>query len=97
MKTAMQELIERLERNIKEMPNEVNTFTQGYKAGLNFVIECATTSLEKEKEQINVSFICGAIEALSYQTPVRDRIKDGYFEDKSEQYFNYTYNKNENY
>ena len=52
MKTAMQELIERLERNIKEMPNEVNTFTQGYKAGLNFVIECATTSLEKEKEQI---------------------------------------------
>jgi hypothetical protein len=95
-KTAMQELIERLERNIKEMPNEVNTFTQGYKAGLNFVIECATTSLEKEKEQIYFAFISGCIEAISYQTPVRDRIKEGYFEDKAEQYINYTYNQNDN-
>ena len=56
MKTAMQELIERLKRNIEEMPNEKNQFTQGYKAGLSFVIECATNSLEKEKEQIIDAF-----------------------------------------
>jgi hypothetical protein len=59
MKTAMQELIDRLKRNIKEMPNEINTYTQGYKAGLNFVIECATTSLEKEKEQIKAAVCYG--------------------------------------
>jgi hypothetical protein len=56
MKTAMQELIERLKRNIEEMPNEKNTFTQGYKAGLSFVIECATNSLEKEKKQTKNAF-----------------------------------------
>ena len=55
----MQELIERLKRNIEEMPNEKNQFTQGYKAGLSFVIECATNSLEKEKEQILQAFKTG--------------------------------------
>jgi hypothetical protein len=68
MKTAMQELIERLERNIKEMPNEVNTFTQGYKAGLNFVIECATTSLEKEKDQIQKAFSDGQETPINHPT-----------------------------
>jgi hypothetical protein len=79
MKTAMQELIERLERNIKEMPNEVNTFTQGYKAGLNFVIECATTSLEKEKEQIINAWIAtdNKLQRLA-----------------AEQYYNEKYNQN---
>jgi hypothetical protein len=81
MKTAMQELIERLERNIKEMPNEVNTFTQGYKAGLNFVIECATTSLEKEKEQI-IDAYYGNIDGVF-----------GYREEGQE-YYNQTYNQN---
>jgi hypothetical protein len=81
MKTAIQELIERLERNIKEMPNEVNTFTQGYKAGLNFVIECATTSLEKEKEQIMDSYLQGSFD-------------DGPNITNSEQYYNQTYNQN---
>jgi hypothetical protein len=60
-------------------------------ATLETSIELAEYLLEKEKEQINVSFISGCIEALSYQTPVRDRIKEGYFEDKAEKYFNYTY------
>ena len=64
----MQELIERLERNIKEMPNEVNTFTQGYKAGLNFVIECATTSLEKEKDQIQKAFSDGQETPINHPT-----------------------------
>ena len=75
----MQELIERLERNIKEMPNEVNTFTQGYKAGLNFVIECATTSLEKEKEQIINAWIAtdNKLQRLA-----------------AEQYYNEKYNQN---
>jgi hypothetical protein len=68
MKTAIQELIERLERNIKEMPNEVNTFTQGYKAGLNFVIECATTSLEKEKDQIQKAFSDGQETPINHPT-----------------------------
>jgi hypothetical protein len=87
MKTAMQELIERLERNIKEMPNEVNKFTQGYKAGLNFVIECATTSLEKEKEQI--------IEAHTNAYLIgEDYIKVEYANKESEHYYNQTYNQN---
>ena len=57
--TAMQELIERLKRNIEEMHNEKNSFTQGYKAGLSFVIECATNALEKEKDQICNAYIEG--------------------------------------
>ena len=52
MKTPIQKLIEKLKRNIEEMPNKKNIFTQGYKAGLSFVIGCAANSLEKEKEQI---------------------------------------------
>jgi hypothetical protein len=79
MKTAMQELIERLKRNIKEMPNEVNSFTQGYKAGLDFVIECATTSLEKEKEQIIEAFEQG----LEFGFPTN-----------GSNYFNKTFNQN---
>jgi hypothetical protein len=80
MKTAMQELIEYIELNIDD-----NDFIK------HEVLEQADKLLEKEKDQINVSFISGTIEALSYHTPVRDRIKDGYFEDKAEQYFNHTY------
>ena len=82
MKTAMQELIERLKRNIEEMPNEQNSFTQGYKAGLSFVIECATNSLEKEKEQI--------IKAMSYSTY---REMKG-INVSNEEYYNQTYNQN---
>ena len=82
MKTAMQELIERLKRNIEEMPNEQNSFTQGYKAGLSFVIECATNSLEKEKEQI--------IEAVNYGN--RQDIYDGTEFELSNYYYNQTYN-----
>jgi hypothetical protein len=86
MKTAMQELIERLERNIKEMPNEVNTFTQGYKAGLNFVIECATTSLEKEKEQIIDDFETGKENAhYSITNPNEYIIGEFYYNQKYNQ------------
>ena len=75
----MQELIERLKRNIEEMPNEKNQFTQGYKAGLSFVIECATNSLEKEKEQIIDAFEQG----LEFGFPTN-----------GSNYFNKTYNQN---
>lgn len=82
MKTAMQELIERLKRNIKEMPNEKNQFTQGYKAGLSFVIEFATNSLEKEKEQIINAFDLG-----------RDDVTSMFLID-GEYYYNKSYNQN---
>ena len=85
MKTAMQELIERLKRNIEEMPNEQNSFTQGYKAGLSFVIECATNSLEKEKEQIQKSFSDGQ------ETPINHPTLPHY---SREEYYNETYNQN---
>jgi len=81
MNTAIQELIEWTNKYKGQMVSADQVVLQAHKA------------LEKEKEQINVSFISGCIEALSYQTPVRDRIKEGYFEDKAEQYFNYTYNQ----
>jgi len=80
MKTAMQELIERLKNNIEQMPNEKNTFTQGYKAGLSFVIECATSSLEKEKEQI--------IAAVRYG---QNNYKENVYEE-GELYYNEIYN-----
>ena len=81
----MQELIERLKRNIEEMPNEQNSFTQGYKAGLSFVIECATNSLEKEKEQIQKSFSDGQ------ETPINHPTLPHY---SREEYYNETYNQN---
>ena len=81
--TAMQELIERLKRNIEKMPNEKNQFTQGYKAGLSFVIECATNLLEKEKEQI--------IKAVNYGN--RQDFYDATENELSNHYYNITYNK----
>jgi hypothetical protein len=80
-KTAMQELIDYMKGNFHLSDYSLMMFE-------HFLI--------KEKDQLNVSFISGCIEALSYHTPVRDRIKEGYFEDKAEQYFNYTYNQNDN-
>lgn len=96
MKTSMQELIERLERNIKEMPNEVNRFTQGYKAGLNFVIECATTSLEKEKEQIITDYSNGLLYALGYKHQDKNIDYGVTMQSKAEAdiYYNQTYNQN---
>ena len=85
MKIVMQELIERLKRNIEEMPNEQNSFTQGYKAGLSFVIECATNSLEKEKEQIQKAFSDGQ------ETPINHPTLPHY---SREEYYNETYNQN---
>ena len=80
----MQELIERLKRNIEEMHNEKNSFTQGYKAGLSFVIECATNSLEKEKEQIQKSFSDGQ------ETPINHPTLPHY---SREEYYNDNYNQ----
>ena len=88
----MQELIERLERNIKEMPNEVNTFTQGYKAGLNFVIECATTSLEKEKEQIIDAYMIAAINNTDKEK--WHSLDKEYFEICANEYFKKHFNQN---
>ena len=84
MKTTMQELIDRLKRNIEEMHNEKNSFTQGYKAGLSFVIECATNSLEKEKEQIQKSFSDGQ------ETPINHPTLPHY---SREEYYNDNYNQ----
>jgi hypothetical protein len=91
MKTAMQLLFEEFESLSKSSRDAGDSQTAGL---IDFLCERKAVALEKEKEQINVSFISGAIEALSSYTPVRDRIKDGYFEDKAEQYFNYLYKEN---
>ena len=89
MITAMKELIEKLKRNIEEMPNEVNSFTQGYKAGLNFVIECATTSLEKEKKQIINGHWTGWSDAYDYlKEDNNDRAR------QAEEYYEETYQDN---
>jgi hypothetical protein len=88
MITAMQMMLNDL---ISKRETYENASMYHSVATLETSIELAEYLLEKEKEQINVSFISGCIEALSYQTPVRDRIKEGYFEDKAEKYFNYTY------
>lgn len=85
--TAMQELIERLKRNIEEMQNEKNSFTQGYKAGLSFVIECATNSLKKEKEQIIESYRYGHIDGFTSANHLGTEYKN------EEEYYNQTYNK----
>ena len=84
MKTAMQELIERLKRNIEEMPNEKNQFTQGYKAGLSFVIELAEYSIIKEKEQIIEARLDGITCAAAFQE-MPSKYTTG------EQYYNQTY------
>ena len=93
----MQELIEKLKRNIEEMPNEQNSFTQGYKAGLSFVIECATNSLEKEKEQIKKDYHSGQmsiVEIFNDRLPIGDY--DTFTNDleDAEHYYNQTYNQN---
>lgn len=89
MKTALQDLLDDCNRDliISEILGD-NVTTNLLKKLIYYINQ---NLLEKEKDQINVSFISGAIEALSYRTPVRDRIKDGYFENKAEQYFNHTY------
>lgn len=84
MKTAMQELIERLKINIEEMPNEKNQFTQGYKAGLSFVIECSTNLLVKEKEQI----IEANRQGRCNDCPIM------YTTLEAQEYYNQTYNQN---
>jgi hypothetical protein len=101
MKTAMQELIERLKRNIEEMPNEKNQFTQGYKSGLSFVIECATNSLEKEKEQIVHSGNTCAIKAILYKEKLDEMCENELIEEVTkntithgEDYYNQTFNQN---
>jgi hypothetical protein len=91
MKTALQELIEGMELFSYQVSKEGNL---DMVAAFNFAIDLAKLKIEKEKDQLQVSFISGAIEALSSHTPVRDRIKDGYFEDKAEQYFNHIYRQN---
>ena len=93
MKTALQELIEGMELFSYQVSKEGNL---DMVSAFSFAIDLAKLKIEKEKDQLQVSFISGAIEALSSYTPVRDRIKDGYFEDKAEQYFDYTYKQNNN-
>ena len=93
MKTAMQELIDEMDC-LKNL-----LWKNGFKdqsVMISDIIKKSVEKLEKEKQQLEVSFISGAIEALSSYTPVRDRIKDGYFEDKAKQYFDYTYKQNNN-
>lgn len=77
MKTAMQELTDYMKTYFHLTDESLEMFDK---------------ALEKEKEQLNVSFISGCIEALSYHTPTKDRIKDGYFENKAELYYEHIYN-----
>jgi hypothetical protein len=94
MKSAMQNVLDLVQKRLNEFDGLNGFEATMMKQELNWFKDILTNKLEKEKEQLNVSFISGAIEALSSSTPVRDRIKDGYFENKAEQYFEYTYKIN---
>jgi hypothetical protein len=91
MKTAMQELIDELER-VRLMTN------------MNFVIRIATDLLEKEKEQIIDAHFNGMDKlatSLSEFLPIKhtmsviQEIKNGGdIHEDGEQYYNQTYNQN---
>ena len=81
MKTAMQQLKERIKRNVVQMPN-ANPYTLGYKEALLFIGDCIDSMLEKEKEQI--------IEA--YNNGNREEFYDATEIELSNNYYKQTYN-----
>ena len=83
MKTAMQELIDELER-VRSMTN------------MNFVIRIATDLLEKEKEQIINDYSNGLLNALGYKHEDKNIEYGVIMQSKAEAdiYYNQTYNQN---
>jgi hypothetical protein len=88
MNTAMQELIDELER-VRLMTN------------MNFVIRIATDLLEKEKEQIIEAANNGALKSIVHKEKLdkmsEDELRDSLVEDTisyGDEYYNQTYNQN---
>jgi hypothetical protein len=83
MKTAMQELIDELER-VRLMTN------------MNFVIRIATDLLQKEKEQIITDYSNGLLYALGYKHQDKNIDYGVTMQSKAEAdiYYNQTYNQN---
>jgi hypothetical protein len=83
MKTAMQELLDELER-VRLMTN------------MNFVIRIATDLLEKEKEQIINDYSNGLLNALGYKHEDKNIEYGVIMQSKAEAdiYYNQTYNQN---
>jgi len=83
MNTAMQELIDELER-VRLMTN------------MNFVIRIATDLLEKEKEQIINDYSNGLLNALGYKHEDKNIEYGVIMQSKAEAdiYYNQTYNQN---
>jgi hypothetical protein len=84
MKTAMQELLDELER-VRLMTN------------MNFVIRIATDLLEKEKEQIINDYSNGLLNALGYKHEDKNIEYGVIMQSKAEAdiYYNQTYNQNQ--
>jgi predicted patatin/cPLA2 family phospholipase len=81
MKTAMQELIERLDKTEKQLEKENNlVMSSALYAAKNMALE----ALEKEKEQIKRAFEFGIADAYNF------------IEDDAEQYYKETYNQTYN-
>ena len=83
MKTAMQELIDELER-VRSMTN------------MNFVIRIATDLLQKEKEQIITDYSNGLLYALGYKHQDKNIDYGVTMQSKAEAdiYYNQTYDQN---
>lgn len=87
MKTAIQEFNDKVYQLFSKMAKEEIKI-------IDFAKEMEVIYplyLEKEKEQMNAMFVHGAWEALSNNTPLKDRIMDGYFENKAEERYNQKY------
>jgi hypothetical protein len=83
MKTAMQELIDELER-VRSMTN------------MNFVIRIATDLLQKEKEQIITDYSNGLLYSLGYKHEDKNIEYGVIMQSKAEAdiYYNENYNQN---
>lgn len=81
-KTAVEWLMNNLiERNLIKTDDYIKSFLK----------ESLEQAKEIEKQQKIKHFVSGAFEALRNRTPRKDCIKDGYFENKAEEYFNDIY------
>lgn len=85
MKTAMQELKCLIKDRIKNLNNELNYYTSGYKQGLIEMEIEVDALLEQEKEQIQKAFSDGQ------ETPINHPTLPHY---SREEYYNDNYNQN---
>lgn len=85
MKTAMQELKCLIKDRIKNLNNELNYYTSGYKQGLVEMEIEVDYYIEKEKEQLQKAFSDGQ------ETPINHPTLPHYSRDE---YYNDNYNQN---